>query len=209
MGFIDLFVERDKKPSKEVKKDTVADRKPTSTGAATAMSPGYATTTPIKEFVDHFRNILREENEKNFPGNDFYEFFVMKNNMSSLPEQQAYTVAFSGLSAAGLTKEKLTSTAQKYLSLVQNEIDEFTASYDSLYAQNVTKLEETVKAKTQEMNDLALKINQLNAEIAEYKEDIMHNTQKLVDKKNSFLMAGNNQKAEIEQEITKINQYIL
>lgn len=203
MGFLDLFVERDKKPAPKQEKAT--ERKEVFTPVPIQYPVAGGS---VAEFTEHFRAILKEENERNFPGNDFYEFFLVKSNMQGLPEQQAYVIAFSGLSAAGLTKQKLVETAQKYLGIVEREMQEFSQSYEEMYKGDVTSVEQLIQSKTQEINDLTQKITSLNAEVGELRTKAMENNRRLTDKKNSFTLAGNAQKQEIENEIIKINQYI-
>lgn len=203
MAILDFFVEREDRKAVPKKIETMVKETP---------APVTSYTQPVGgstiEFTEHFRKILRDENEKNFPGNDFYEFFLVKSNMTGISEQQAYIVAFSGLSAAGLTKQKLLDTAQQYLKIIEREMSEFDQSYNEMYGESVTKLEEGIAAKTQELNQLSQKITTLNNEIMSAKQEIMHNTQKLSEKKTGFTLAGNAQKNEIQSEITKINQYI-
>ena len=205
MGFLDFFVERDKKPAPKKTAD-ITSRQEIPTPTSVAYTPPMGGSAA--EFTEHFKKILKDENERNFPGNDYYEFYVVKSNMTALPEPQAYVVAFSGLAAAGLTKAKLLETAQKYLGIVEREMNDFNQTYEHMYNENVTKLEQTVTAKNQELAQLTQRISELTTEISGIKQDIMQNTQKLSDKKNGFMLAGNAQKQEIETEITKINQYV-
>jgi chromosome segregation ATPase len=128
--------------------------------------------------------------------------------MTGIPEPQAYMIAFSGLSAAGLTKQRLLETANKYLGIVDREIQDFDASFNQMYDTEVTSVEKSITAKTQEIADLTQKITKLNTEVGELRTRVMTNTQRLSDKKNGFMMAGTAQKQEIQNEITKINQYI-
>lgn len=204
MGFLDFFVERDKKPAPE-KTDNKTSKQEVYVPSVNYTPPAGGDTD---EFTEHFKKILKEENERNFPGNDYYEFYVVKNGLSSLPEPQAYVVAFSGLSAAGLIKAKLLETAESYKRIVEREMSEFEASYLQMYNENCKKKEDEANAKSKELSELTERMQKLSQEIHTLKQEVVTNASRLASKKSSFEIAGNSQKQEIETEINKINQYI-
>lgn len=200
------FVEVQDKPVKPTPKQVASQPipQPTYVPETTNVPVGSS----VKEFTDHFKQVLKEENEKNFPGNDYFEFKLVKDGLSSIPEPQRYQVAFSGLAAAGLTKDKLVSTAQRYKEIVEREMSEFNNAFDAMCAEQVTKPQQQAEEKAKKISELSTQIAQLSNEVTELKSQALSNSQKLSDKKNGFILAGTAQKDEIEGEITNINQYI-
>lgn len=175
MGFIDLFVERDK-PSKAkapVQGDEVVAKKitPITVGDFTPYSGVDASL--VQQFRLQFAKILADENTRNFPGNDYYEFVVMKNAMQEISQEDIkYRAAYAGWMAGGKqTKESLISTAKVYLGLVDREIKEFEEAYNLQHNQTIAKNELAIEKKTQEVQQMMSKINQLNAEIQALKTE--------------------------------------
>lgn len=164
----------------------------------------------IHEFVKHFSKIMEDENKRNFPGNDYYEFQVMKNAMSSIPQENLrYQAAFAGWAVGGnLTKEELVKTASNYLSIVEREISQFEEAYKHQYEQTILKNEQLISSKLKEVQELAERINTLNTEVNNLKKENIDNEADLTSKRDAFIAAGTQVKNEITAEISKINQFI-
>ncbi len=165
----------------------------------------------VEEFRQRFLKIMEEENKRNFPGNDYYEFQIMKNAMSSIPQENIrYQAAFAGWSATGnITKDKLVETANKYLSIVEREITEFEEAYQHQYNESVVNNEKLIASKLEEVQKLSERISALNSEIQVLKKDNIDNVAHLSSKHSAFISAGTQVKNEINAEINKINQYIV
>lgn len=170
-------------------------------------------TIPSEEYVafcDKFAKILEEENKRNYPGNDYYEFIVMKNAMNAIPQESLrYQAAYAGWSTGGnQTKKSLLDTAKVYLGLVDREISEFEEAYKHQYTEKVTKNEEIINQKSERVQKLVQEINDLNAEINTLKKENIDATAKLTTKHSSFMEAGRTKRQEIMDEMDKINNYI-
>lgn len=220
MGLLDIFIERDEKPKDKPKQDKPASRpvvQPINVQSS-AISPiqSYTATSSTTlgpehaEFRQQFSRILEDENKRNFPGNDYYEFVVMKNAMNAIPDERLrYGAAFAGWAVGGnQSKQTLLDTAKIYLGLVEKEISDFEAAYKQQYEQQVTKNEQTIAQKEKEIQALMEKMSALNTEIQTLKEQNLSNTSHLSSKHDAFMTAGNMQKQEIQDEIDKINNYI-
>ena len=213
-----VFVEMEDNPKpKKAPKQTGGDTEyvgseipSISVGAPTPTAPIIIDNQQTAEFRQHFSKILEDENKRNFPGSDYYEFQIMKNAMSSIPQENLrYQAAFAGWAATGnLTKQQLIDTAGKYLSIVEREIKEFELAYRQQYDNSVLKNEQLIASKTEEVQKLAEKINALNAEIQSLKKENIDNVAHLSSKRDAFISAGTQQRDEINAEISKINQYI-
>src|SRR5882672_2255884 len=139
MSLLDIFYEKEEKPK------TPAKSQQTTTQVVTGQPMNVFIRPTDNEFIDKFRKqfaaILEDENKRNFPGNDYYEFVVMKNAMNSIPQEQIrYQAAFAGWSTGGnQTRETLLKTAHIYLGLVQKEIDDFGQAYQTEYTTQVAQ----------------------------------------------------------------------
>ena len=214
MGIMDLFFEKEKKPE-EVKppaKKTVLQPVTVSSAIQSVYvpQPGHGLGPDYEEFKGRFKRILDEENKRNYPGNDYYEFVVMKNAMNAIPQENLrYQAAFAGWSTGGnQTKTSLLDTAKVYLGLVDKEISEFESAYQQQYTQQVTKNEQLIETLTKEVQNLMERMALLNAEIQQLKQQNMDSTVHLTQKHDAFMAAGQAQRQEIIDEIDKINHYI-
>lgn len=213
MGIMKLFYEKEEKPDL-IPKKKVPISNPVTSNAIQPISVSVVTaitnSTDFEAFKVQFKTILDDENKRNYPGNDYYEFVVMKNAMNAIPQEMVkYQAAFAGWSTGGnQTKESLLSTAKIYLGLVEKEIKDFESAYQQQYSQQVTVNEQTIDQKTKEVQTLMEKMATLNSDISRLKQENTANTANLTTKHDSFMAAGEFQKREIMDEMDKINHYI-
>jgi len=165
----------------------------------------------VSVFTEQFRKIMADENTRNFPGNDYYEFVVMKNAMSSIPQEDIrYKAAFAGWGSGGnANKEHLLNTAKIYLGLVDKEIDDFAKAFESEFNSRVLNNQRLIEEKRRRITELTTEIGNLSKEVESLSSQ---NSQAMVDltsKKNAFNIAGTNQRNEILSEIDNINKYII
>jgi len=131
MSVLDYFIERKHTPT--IKQDSKQAPESTQQAQPAFHDPYSNTPAPVQNIdnnspslqkaIKYFDNVFKTENDKNHPGVDFYEFFVMKEAMGGvIQENTKYVAAFAGLSAQGLTKEKLISTANDYVVAIDREL---------------------------------------------------------------------------------------
>lgn len=206
------FVELDTTEPKKPPKRTVTQPVIVTSGAIQEVAPSQSNidTQVVNEFTEQFRKILEDENIRNHPGNDYFEFKVMKDAMSAISHEPIkYQAAFAGWSTGGKqTKETLLSTAKIYLGLVQKEITSFEQAYNQEYQSQVSGNEKVIEQKTAEVQQLVEKVGKLNQEVAQLKQQSLQNASELRVNHDAFMHAGQAQKDEILAEIEKINQYI-
>lgn len=165
----------------------------------------------VQAYLDKFEQIMKDENDRNHPGNDFYEFITMKKNMGMISDEATRYLATMGGWSAGdpkLNKALLLSTAKHYQDLFDKEAAEFEAAYQNSYNSKVGGLEQTITSKQEQVQRLIENMNVLNAELAAHKQQLADDTQKLTAKRDAFTKAAALKKAEIDSEVNKINQYI-
>lgn len=211
MALIDFFIERDKNPKKKTSgSSTYTPPQTVSLNPPSTIGTGLVTNEDVLEFEQQFRNILAEENKRNYPGNDWFEFNVMKNAMNAVPQEDVrYQAAFSGWATGGnQSKKTLLETANIYLGLVDREIKEFGDAFKTKFHEKVTRNEELIKQKSDRIQKLAEEMAILNQEVANLKAENAQNTVALQTKHDAFMAAGGRQRTEILAEIDKINKYI-
>lgn len=198
----------------EEKKVSLPEKPPPTSEVTQIVQPTYTPYSvgmpEYEEFKDKFRNILSEENKRNFPGNDYFEFKTMKDAMNSIGDNTVkYQAAFAGWSVGGSqTKQNLLDTAKVYLGLVDKEIQEFEDAYKVQYNEQVTGNEKLIETKAKRVQALVEEMNTLNTEISRLKQDNLTNTSKLTSKHDAFMAAGQAQRNEILEEMNNINKYI-
>ena len=172
----------------------------------TAPADTTFSANDLTAFRKHFQDLLTQNN---IPGNDYYEFIVLKNALSAVPvEEQRYKAAYDGLAAAGLTREILDQSATKYSNLIERELSDFQAAFGQQFKTQVTDVKASIADKIKQMADLNTQISKLNKEIQETssKADVAESS--LTAKNNSFIKAGQEAKDMIATELSKIDQYI-
>lgn len=203
------FVELDDKPA--INKPVVQKNTP-SHPAIITMSDSQSTqgTPEYEEFRRQFASILADENKRNYPGNDYFEFVVMKNAMNAIPQEDVrYSAAFAGWVTGGnQSKKSLIDTANVYLGLVDKEIADFESAYKSQHEAKVGKNEVLIQQKLAKVQEMTSQIATLNNEIAALREASQAASASLVTKHEAFMGAGKAQREEILNEINKITQYI-
>jgi hypothetical protein len=204
-----FFVETEKPKPKASPKDPPSFLKP-NTPIPTDSS---VTSLPSGDVVAHFRSrfaqLMEEENKRNYPGIDFYEFRATKNAMSAIPQEDIrYTSAFAGLVHSGLTKDKLIETAHQYLKVIEREKEEFNAALTHMNDTEVSVKLAQVEKNNQEMAELSKRINTLAVETNNLKEEALEASTKLTSREQAFQFAAKAEEDSINEEIQKINLYI-
>ncbi len=212
MGFLDLFVEREKAPEKQDVKPVPQKVIPTSV-AIREISP--VSVSPIggadfEAFKNQFTKILDDENKRNYPGNDYYEFVTMLRAMVAIPQDDVrYKAAFAGWAVGGnQTKQSLIDTAHIYLGLVDKEIKDFQTAYETQCTTQVGNSQQVIDQKRAQVATMSQQIAKLNEEILTMTQQNAIATQTLTRKHDAFMAAGQAQRQEILDEIEKINHFI-
>ncbi|HEX8675801.1 MAG TPA: hypothetical protein VF700_01205, partial [Segetibacter sp.] len=196
--------------------DNVENVSPNNTTTATAPSytPSQATSSSnssaSNDYQKYFENLIEEANAKSpmFQGTDFKEFIDSKIDVEAIAdEDMRYKTAFNVLKRTGLTKEKLVTTGQEYIKLIDQDLKGFTDAYNQQYKADVETQEQLLQRKAEELQALNDKISALNQEMKQMSEQVVQNKEKLSANKNAFISAGEEKKNEIQMELQKINQY--
>lgn len=173
-------------------------------------SPVSGTSAIPSDYHQHFEDLITEANLKNpnFQGTDFKEFIDSKFDVEAIADEGTrYKTAFNVLKRAGLTKERLISTGRDYINIIENDIKGFESAYTQQYKTNVEQKDLLLQKKAAELQELNKRIAVLNQEISQMSQDIVQSKEKLNSNKQSFTLAGEHKKKEIQNELQKIDQY--
>ena len=188
--------------------------------------PLFAVTQPIipgqivGEVDPKLYQSLSEAIEKqNLPGNDFLEFMMSLNNISSLAvdEKTKFVMVFTTLNTTTdkVTKEKLLSSIDHYLGVIENEKSIFQSEMDKATAGLVTTNENRVINNTNDIQaklDLIVKTQQeiaeMTAENQEITKTIEENKFKIAKKEADFSVTSSKVIQQITEYKSKIEQYI-
>lgn len=218
LGSLVEFNEESPKPKSPNSQDSISpkEKNPKPENQIFQESPDLKreSLSPLPEHVNEIQKrlqkVLEEENKKNFPGADYYEFILALENMKDVPVESArYLSAFKVLSATqGLTREHLLKTAEAYINIIDRELGEFNLGFDKEIKAQVEDQEKLIDSKNLQMQEFAKQISSLNEEVKKLNQDLVENKTRLNSAKNSFLSAAQSQKEKIKTELNKIQNYI-
>lgn len=175
-----------------------------------SQAAGTAKSAVSNDYHTYFENLVEEANAKNpiFQGTDFKEFIDSKIDVEAIADEGTrYKTAFNVLKRTGLTKEKLVTTGQQYINLIEQDLKGFANAFNQQYQSEVEQKEQLLQKKAEELQALNEKITVLNNDMKQMSQQIVQNKEKLNTNKNAFLSAGEDKKKEIENELQKIDQY--
>ncbi|MEO5999585.1 MAG: hypothetical protein ABIN89_22510 [Chitinophagaceae bacterium] len=181
-----------------------------SSSTTSSRSTGSSGSGTMGDYQKYFEDLIEEANAKNpiFQGTDFKEFIDSKIDVEAIADEATrYKTAFNVLKRTGLTKEKLVSTGHEYIHIIERDLQGFVNAYAQQYKKDVEQKELLLQKKAEELQAINEKIKSLNQEIKDMSSDITQSKEKLNNNKESFVMAGDNKKKEIEIELQKIDQY--
>jgi septal ring factor EnvC (AmiA/AmiB activator) len=143
-----------------------------------------------------------------FQGTDFKEFIESKSDVEAIADEATrYRTAFNVLKRTGLTKERLLTTGQEYINIIDRDLTSFENAFNQQYKTDVEHKEQLLKQKAQELQALSEKISLLDTEMKQMSQQIVESKEKLNTNKNLFVVAGETKKQEIKTELQKIDTY--
>lgn len=198
---LSAFVEIKDKP--ELKPDT---EKPI--GPSTIYSaPAAERSAPVdNKFKQYFDKLFRESN---IPGPDYFEFSKMTEAMQNITDETArYSAAFAGLSVQGLDKQKLLSTAEQYIRLLETDATHFLSTVDAALKEKVHQKKAEADEKNKRIQQLSQEIQSLQEQVVSLQEEIKENEERIEASTGGYQIASENMKQRIETDIEKIKRFI-
>jgi hypothetical protein len=165
------------------------------------------TETPVDDkFKQYFEKLFRESN---IPGPDYFEFTKMTDAMQAIPDERSrYAAAFAGLSVQGLDKQKLLSTADQYIKVLETDAANFSSTVDVALKQKVVHKKTEAEDKNKRMLQLSQEIQVLQEQVLALQKEINENEQKIETSTGGYKVASEQMKQRITSDIQKIKQFI-
>jgi uncharacterized protein (DUF3084 family) len=204
---------------------TPATATTSNTPVATAPAQNQAATNvPIAvaasggSLNDKFMDILMGAIEKNNQeGFDYFEFKQSLRNLAkmSLDETTRYQSAYAMAQTMGVTPAKLVDSAKFYISVLSSEQSKFAEAHAQQRSRLIGNREEEVKNHESMMQQKAEQIKQLTQQIEEHRQksqqirsEINESTVKIETTKADFDVTFANVVGQIQEDVSKIQNYL-
>ena len=112
------------------------------------------------------RILLKAIGDRNQEGFDFLEFLASVDKLKAMPmdESTAYKSAYATASTFGITKEQLSTSAQKYLAVLRAEYDQFKAALSRQITQRIDEPKQQVHNLNKRKKEIDKEIEKLTKE---------------------------------------------
>lgn len=159
------------------------------------------------KFNDYFNKLFADAN---LPGPDYYEFAKMTEAMHVIKDEGArFSAAFAGLQAQGLDKQKLLSSAQEYLKILDADAAAFHNTVDQALLDKVQNKKKEVDEVQARIQKLSQEIQNLQQQIGVLTQEMAENEAKIENNSSGYEVAMTSSKNKLLQDIEKIKQHIL
>jgi len=184
-----------------------------SSGPAKPVSPSDINTT-AKPDTKFLNSLLTAVEANNLDGFDYLEY---KQALQSLPkhldEKTRFESAFAMAKTMGTTNAKLIKSGKHYLSILGNEQTKFLSAYNGKMAsargtEEIKTLEQIVAQKKKQIEQLQKEIVDSEKKLESKKSAINKSVAKVEMTKDKFLSAYKVVAGQIEQDISKMEQYL-
>jgi hypothetical protein len=170
--------------------------------SGTRQSPP-ATDSRMLEYFDKLFS------DANIPGPDYFEFSKMVAALKAIPDEfTRFTAAFAGLQVQGLTKEKLLSTAEEYLKVLDTDAAHFHSTVEAALQEKVQNKKTGAEEKAARIQALSKEINDLQSQIAILQAEIRDSEEKITGRSGDYTAESTARRQQIADDIDKIKQYI-
>ncbi|MGA0555060.1 hypothetical protein ACO2Q8_00290 [Larkinella sp. VNQ87] len=185
------------------------------TPVAPASGPAPEGAVDTK-FVDHFASVLSKANQ---PGPDYFEFWEALKNLSNLnlSEDQQYQAAWASFKAMGGSADvaALVSSANQYLTALNNDQQAFARTVDAALNEKVGGLSNEQKQLQTENEQLARQILELqrkidanNGRLAQIGGEIDEQSRKIAQNQSNYEATLAVFIGQIKRDLLKLGEYI-
>lgn len=160
--------------------------------------------------------LFKAMSENNVQGFDYFEYKQsLKTLLGMLDEPTAFKSAYATAATMGLTKQKLTDSANFYIKVLDKEKEKFTQAVDAQVAANIKGKESEIEQAKNQINEKSEMIRKLTDEISalqqkmnEIQSHIIQATQKIQATSANFEASYQKIASDIKADVEKINQHI-
>jgi hypothetical protein len=217
---LSAFIEmNDREPDKPVEHAPVGLKGGSSAGSAGGSQGGSAAgqaagpssvaqpvTQRDERFSAYFDKLFAEAN---IPGPDYYEFSKMTAAMQAIADEQSrYNAAYAGLQVQGLDREKLITTANEYVKVLERDAIQFRSTADAALEEKVNQKKAEAEEKSGRIQALSREISALQEQITALQAAIQENEEKITASTGGYLAESEQRKAAILADIEKIKRFI-
>jgi hypothetical protein len=172
-------------------------------GVASAGASGVRADNRMEEYFDKLFS------EANIPGPDYFEFSKMVAALKGVPDEfSRFCAAYAGLQVQGLTKEKLLSTAEEYLRVLDTDAARFHSTVEAALQEKVHGKKAAAEEKSERIRALSKEISELQSQIVALQAEIRESEQKITGRSGDYTAESAARKQQIAGDIEKIKQYI-
>jgi len=194
----------------EVRKEEVnagaAYEGPAEAGGSSTVNAGGTNAAADPRMMEYFDKLF---SEANIPGPDYFEFSKMVAALKAVPDEfSRFCAAYAGLQVQGLTKEKLVSTAEEYLRVLDTDAQKFQATVDAALQEKVHGKKAEAEEKSERIRNLSREISDLQGQITSLQAEIRESEQKINGRSVEYSSESNARQRQIAADIEKIKQYI-
>ena len=225
-GLVDLVITKDDNIPTKAPQKTTTSKSTTTTAPSTPAVPAYnpppITVMPSNSDprVAQFKQTLEASIQEKALGS--FDYLKLK---AAADQLQAYiprepdriNAAFKSARSSNpaVTKQKILESTEHYLSVLEQEKNEFDRSVDAQNQEKVVNIEQQIQAaeqslaqKQEQIKHLMDEVNELNKQKMDLGAQLNEGKAKISDWSNSFSVAYNTVEASIKQDIQKISDYI-
>jgi hypothetical protein len=210
--FKNVFIEEDPAAGTSQASNTPAAGTNVQPPAAPVAAPQGGSVSD--KFVEILASALEKNNQEGF---DYFEFRQSLKNLAKMPMDEAtrYKSAHAMAQTMGADVQKLSDSAKYYLNVLTNERSKFGEAHVQQRAKlignredEVKSLEATILQKNEQIKQLTLEIEEHRKRGELLKNEINESTVKIETTKADFEITFQSVYGQIEQDITKIKQYL-
>lgn len=173
---------------------------------------------PSGALSDKFLEVLAAALEKNNQeGFDYFEFRQALKNLAKMPmdEPTRYQSAYAMAQTMGITPAKLVESAQHYLGVLNGEQARFSEAHAQQKAKLIGNREEEAKnieaaiqQKTEQIRQLTAEIEQAKQRSEQIRQEISDSTVKIESTRADFETTFASVVAQIQHDMSKIQEYL-
>jgi hypothetical protein len=215
-----IFVVDEDLPAQATDSPTESNnRSSTGTGTAEAEVDDRATVkVEGGEVNEKFLNVLLGAIEKNdLEGFDYLEFkrFLKSLEKVELDEATKFRTAYATGQTMGASKEKLVSSAERYLGILQQENERFEQAVLNQRSKvvddkqsGITNLEQVIREKEEKIAQLTKEISEAREEINRMREEVALGQAKILQTQSDFKHTYQHLMEQLQSDIGKINEHL-